>query len=98
MIKGMDMSTACNKCPFHNAYICTAKGSPVSLQIYLKDKKPFDCPLVEIPTPHDKLIDKRPIIKFIQDGLNRKYNPFGYDAVEILSEIEFAPTIIEAEE
>lgn len=57
LIKGMDMPSACNKCQFHNAYICTAKGSPVSLQIYLYDKKPCDCPLAEIPTPHGRLID-----------------------------------------
>lgn len=39
LIKGMNMPSACNKCQFHNANICTAKGSPVSLQIYLCDKK-----------------------------------------------------------
>lgn len=42
-----------------------------------------------------KLIDPKPIKKFIVDGLN---NPdpkkaFGYDAISILAEIEFAPIV-----
>ena len=42
-----------------------------------------------------RLIDANPIKKFIEDGLN---NPdlkkaFGYDAIEILAEIEYAPTV-----
>lgn len=37
------------------------------------------------------LIEKEPIMKFIQDGLNNKH--YGYTGVEILTEIEYAPTI-----
>lgn len=42
-----------------------------------------------------RLIDAEPIKKFIVDGLN---NPdlkkaFGHDAIEILVEIEYAPTV-----
>ena len=41
------------------------------------------------------LIEKEPIIQFIEDGLNNpdKKKAFGYDAIEILSEIEYAPTV-----
>lgn len=87
LIKGMDMPKACRKCPFHNASICTAKGSPVSLQIYLDGKKPFDCPLVEIPTPHGRLIDADSLPLKDMDKANY---PSNY--------IKSAPTIIEAEE
>lgn len=53
--------------------------------------------------PYDKnmtLIDSKPIVKFIMDGLN---NPdmrkaFGHDAIEILTEIEFAPEVYLKEE
>jgi len=43
----------------------------------------------------ERLIDAKPIMKFIVDGLN---NPdlkkaFGHDAIEILAEIEYAPTV-----
>lgn len=53
--------------------------------------------------PYDKnmtIIDSKPIVKFIMDGLN---NPdirkaFGHDAIEILTEIEFAPEVYLREE
>lgn len=39
-------------------------------------------------------IEKEPIIEFITKGLNNpdKNKALGYDAIEILTEIEFAPT------
>lgn len=42
-----------------------------------------------------RLIYAEPIEKFIEDGLNNpdKLKAFGHDAIEILSEIHFAPTI-----
>ena len=45
--------------------------------------------------PEQRLIDANPIVKFIQDGLNSKdtNKQFGNDAVQILAEIEFAPTV-----
>lgn len=38
-----------------------------------------------------RLIDSEPLVKFITDGLNS--GKFGNDAVEILTEIEYAPTV-----
>ncbi len=42
-----------------------------------------------------RLINVVPVIKFIEDGLNNpnKRKAFGHDAVEILTEVEFAPTV-----
>ena len=57
----------------------------------------FEGNYVEIPTPHGRLIDADKLIAFITNGLNRKENPMGFDAIEILTEIEYAPIIIEAE-
>lgn len=39
-------------------------------------------------------IEKEPIIEFITKGLNNpdKTKAYGYDAIEILTEIEYAPT------
>lgn len=39
-------------------------------------------------------IEKEPIIEFITKGLNNpdKNKAFGYDAIEILTEIEYSPT------
>ena len=55
------------------------------------------CPIKEIPTPHGRLIDADKLIKFIQDGINKEHDSFGYDGVEILTEVQFSQTIIEAE-
>ena len=42
-----------------------------------------------------RLIDAKPIVQFIMDGLNNpdKMKALGHDAIEILAEIEFAPTV-----
>ena len=42
-----------------------------------------------------RLIDANPIVKFIMDGLNNpdKLKALGHDAIEILTEIEFADTV-----
>jgi hypothetical protein len=42
-----------------------------------------------------RLIDANPIVQFIMDGLNNpdKLKALGHDAIEILAEIEFAPTV-----
>lgn len=42
-----------------------------------------------------RLIDAEPIEKYIEDGLNCKdpKKQFGHDAIEILTEIHYAPTI-----
>lgn len=37
------------------------------------------------------LIEKEPIMKFIEDGLNNKH--YGHVGVEIITEVEYAPTI-----
>lgn len=46
--------------------------------------------------PHGRLIDAWPIMKYITDGLNSA--DLGYDAIKVMTEIEYAPTIIPAEE
>ena len=37
------------------------------------------------------LIEKEPIMKFIEDGLNNKH--YGHVGVEIITEVEFAPVV-----
>ena len=37
------------------------------------------------------LIEKEPIMKFIEDGLNNKH--YGHVGVEIITEVEFAPKV-----
>lgn len=54
LIKGMDMPISCEKCPFCYDYLhCSIDDS---LHMYLYNRHP-NCPLIEIPTPHGRLID-----------------------------------------
>lgn len=101
IIKGMDMPYCCVVCPFKEMYndglLCKATKPHQYIPKFLH-KRNEKCPLTEIPTPHGDLIDKESIKKFILDGINKPApESFGYDGIEILAEIEFAPAIIEAE-
>ena len=71
LIKGMEMPTSCDKCRFCvNGFTDTAPMYECAAQSYENvsvlvesNGEPFDfrpdwCPLVEIPIPHGRLIDK----------------------------------------
>ncbi len=85
LIKGMEMPTSCWECPFER---CALRA--------LVDRHP-DCPLVEVPFPHGRLIDADDA--FI-DADERGCEFWTCDA-DIDTAQEFLraqPTIIEAEE
>ena len=91
LIKKMEMPKGCWACPFAagKLYEClfTKKSSNWGLTT-----RPSDCPLIEIQSPHGRLIDAdalntynvSPIYEFCVMGVTEE-------------EIELAPTIIEAE-
>lgn len=92
ILKGLDMPKSCFECPFKITsgissgqkleFNCAVINYAV-LEDYMTDDKPTNCPLVEIPTPHGRLIDADKV--------------FTYDhiAEEQLKEV---PTILESEE
>lgn len=100
LIKGMDMPKRCLDCPCYDwsDEVCRGEGVAEAFIIENSEERSEFCPLIEIPTPHGRLIDADKLAKVIEDAMNRKDNPLGYDAVEILGEIYVAKTIIEAEE
>lgn len=95
LIQNMDMPCMCCLCPCHDwdvetdRYYCLAlKGEP---RIIDENTRRDDCPLVEIPTPHGRLIDA--------DVACKKYK----DEDSLIAELAYrkirnAPTVIEAEE
>ena len=96
LIQKIDMPSMCCVCPCHdydmetNRYYCQAlKDEP---RIIDENTRRDDCPLVDIHTPHGRLIDasKLPIELVDEDGFCAAVCFSGY--------IEEAPTIIEAEE
>ena len=93
IIKGVDMPPKCRFCPccadngligVQREYFCSVVDS--ALEIDNLDQKLSACPLIEIPTPHGRLIDA--------DALPiREINHANYPS----NYIKIAPTIIEAE-
>lgn len=78
IVKGMEMPIKCAKCPI----------ADISAEYYFCEKidwfgkeRPSDCPLIEILTPHGRLIDADKLL--VEHSLK-------------LTE-EFAPTVIEPE-
>ena len=90
ILKGIDMPISCEKCPLCYDYLCCSIDD--SLHMFLYNRHP-NCPLVEIPTPHGRLIDGDEFKSWVDDW---------YDCTDIgnivESWIDERPTILEAEE
>lgn len=74
LIKGINKPQNCWDCWFE---LCTGKY-------------PDNCPLVEVPTPHGRLIDADKLLEAI------KYLPYGYRGI-IKDVIYNQPTVIESD-
>lgn len=67
IVKGMAMPKSCYRCPMANDdfYLCGATEK--YLENDSEERRPDWCPLVEIPTPHGRLIDGDAYIKMIEE-------------------------------
>ena len=97
MIKGMELPDSCLNCQFRttmlknvlsptgrtSVYACLIGGMDINIWI---EEQHNDCPLIEIPTPHGRLIDADALLR---TEINLANYPSNY--------IHIAPTIIEAE-
>ncbi len=100
LIKGMEMPKKCEQCWFFGTdsarvgYCYLLKG-----ELPLPDGVPQDCPLIEVPTPHGRLIDADALkeIEFCGLQADKKiiYQMGWNDAIDAIA--ENAPTIIESE-
>lgn len=113
IIKGMSLPSGCNTCQLHvlcfDYYVCRAKKLEREGYLDVDDqviagRRHRCCPLVEIPTPHGRLIDADNLIKVLQNTLDNYPDYYNDEkTVEKLivtvckRYIESAPTIIEAE-
>lgn len=105
LINGMDMPRKCSSCDLvrvilEEGYFDCALYPQISWR-YLEDIPDFvtkNCPLVEIPTPHGRLIDADQFLAILQDIKSKCiYDREAYIVNLIAEELEKAPTIIEAE-
>lgn len=100
-IKGMEMPTNCEKCPFldYEEGFCFASGAKGKSGWYeftlrpdeIKDRRHDDCPLVTVP-PHGRLIDADALPN--KDVYDQYWRGYGYSQYVI----DAAPTIIPASE
>lgn len=99
-IKNMKMPKACNVCNYsewsnlNQCYECyfTKNGRIIFLKDMDKGERHKDCPLIEISTPHGRLIDA--------DKVEEKMIPLSFSVQNWISEVDLSlvPTVIEAEE
>ena len=75
LIKGMEMPKQCGGCPLRG--VCKQR-------IYI-EHRPKGCPLIEVPTPHGRLIDADAIQDYNVETFGQR-----------LLIIDTAPTVIEA--
>lgn len=102
-IKDMEMPKACNVCNYsewsnlNQCYECyfTKNGRILFLKDMDKGERHKDCPLIEISTPHGRLIDADRIHWDLAENEYGKRNSAVVDC-EML--IDNTPTVIEAEE
>lgn len=71
---------------------------------WIHEERPHDCPLIEIPTPHGRLIDADALETVFKDMAKCEWNQkafpisWAYAFEDAIDEIHDAPTILEAEE
>lgn len=113
LIKGMKMPANCDECPIqyrHWGYeikLCpmsTCDGSDICEHISYRMQ---DCPLIEIPTPHGRLIDgdrlradwkmEDKCEECNQDARKCQYD-YDYTKMDICEWLDDVPTVIESEE
>ena len=100
LIKGMEMPRACSQCfLYHEAEEGVGTLSDHCgvgwRKIPRKVEKPDWCPLVEVPTPHGDLIDRKGLLE--QKAQLWDMNTVGLDGVGT-GNILLMPAVIEAEE
>ena len=57
LIKGMEMPKHCWQCAFHDDLDECILLNQSCMVVWGESKRIEDCPLVEVPTPHGRLID-----------------------------------------
>lgn len=109
LIKGMEMPESCFQCWFLHVinpgyFYCFASGEEFEENFAMIKGRYADCPLVEVPTPHGRLIDADALRRemyhkaFETDSDMQKWESGCWIRYMMFERIEeAAPTVIEAE-
>lgn len=96
-IKGMEMPETCIECinsGLRTAIRCS-EWTKISAGLR-EDHRALSCPLVEVPEPHGRLIDKNELTQST-DNVMYKAMIFGGQVCYTQSDVDNASTVIEAE-
>ena len=102
IVRGMDKPESCGKCFFRDGIFCKAKNYKRISYVALDGKIEIWCPLIEVPTPHGRLIDA----DFEEQHYTSMTTNPTPDVTEqdrrnsliIIEALQMAKTVIEAEE
>ena len=103
LIKGMEMPKSCEQCKmfnlvkFINDFMCCANDEWHEADFDYHNKRHPDCPIVEAPTPHGRLIDADELKKNMRNYYPSIDHLCCSQHVVTKRDIDCAPTIIEAE-
>ena len=93
LIKGMGMPKACEWCSFISTFTTESglgcRCEVEKFEFWDYSKRQENCPLVEVPLPHGRLIDADKFLEWLKE--------FYPNSVAIMSGVKNAKTIIEAE-
>lgn len=92
LIKGIDMPKSCKECLFEQVHYVNNYSRRSYCVLGAEQEH---CPLVEIPTPHGRLIDGDELISDLRIYESKYCGEQGYITQD---DIIDAPTILEAEE
>lgn len=62
LVEGIDMPKNCDKCPLNSTCVYS-----LYMPLYHTEKRHSDCPLIEVPEPHGRLIDADALHKLFED-------------------------------
>ena len=97
-----EIPNRCGRCPcFHAEHpmYCQAVKADKNKRIYAPygEGRPDWCPLIEIPTPHGRLIDADKLLEKAYWDYNEATHDYNNFKVVSTYDIADAPTVIEAE-
>ena len=104
IIKGVNLPEKCESCPCYDYidYVCRADDCFAPFDVENPEERSEHCPLIEIPTPHGRLIDADALLRVIEENSYRlrgvtNSTENGMFLTGIRQAIDESPTIIEAE-
>lgn len=89
LVKGMEMPKDCVSCRWHARWGCEITGIVTNIA--------QGCPLIEVATPHGRLIDADAILSQYNGNILTAQNDYAEGLRDAAEDIKTAPTIIEAE-